>query len=93
MPVHEVYKNGVVVSRVEVVASADDVKAEAQRRIIALCGATTIEGAMLKQINAALAADAEALRLSDGINAIRAASNIIEVDPPVEVSTDPRWPA
>lgn len=36
--------------------SVDDVRAEAQRRIIALSGATTLEGALVKQMNAQMRA-------------------------------------
>lgn len=111
MPVHETYANGVVVSSVAVPCSIADVKAEAQRRIVIMCGATSVEAALTKQLNATMRAieltDAKQARaltaeeqaeetalraLADGIKAIRAASNIIEADLPVEVGIDPRWP-
>ncbi len=110
MPVHQRYQDGHVVESVEESASAAAVKAEAQRRIMALVGATTMEACLIKQLNASMRAielsdakqsraltsaeeaEASALRnMAAAIKAIRAASDLIEQSPPIEVSTDPRW--
>jgi hypothetical protein len=91
--------------------SADDVRAEAQRRIMALVGAATIEACLIKQLNANMranelndyrhnrelttqeAGEAAALRgLADQIKAIRAASNILEPNPPTNFTADEYWP-
>ena len=90
MPVHEVYANGQVVSRVEVACTVDDVKQEARRRIMQACGADTLDAALVKQINATKAGDTS---LAAKVAAIRAASDVIEQSPGVEVCTDSRWPA
>lgn len=52
MPTHERYESGVVIEQIEVPATIEDVKAEAQRRIMALVGATSLEGCIIKQLNA-----------------------------------------
>ncbi len=112
MPIHQRYQDGQVVESVEEPASAADVKAEAQRRIMALVGAATMEACLIKQLNASMRAielsdarqaralttaeeaEASALRsMAAAIKAIRAASDMIEQSPPIEVSTDPRWEA
>lgn len=92
--------------------SANDVRAEAQRRIIALVGASSLDGSMVKQLNAIMRAteltnkrseggawtDAEAIeaaalqRMADAVKAIRAASNVMEPDPPPDFRDDSRWP-
>ena len=91
--------------------TANDVRAEAQRRIIALVGATDLTACLIKQLNANMranelndfrhsrdlspeeVAEAAALRsLADKIKAIRAASNVLEPDPPVDYTADSHWP-
>lgn len=91
--------------------SADDVRAEAQRRIIALVGAPDLTSCMIKQMNANMranelndiqhsreltaeeAAEANALRsLATQIKSIRAASNVLEPNPPQDYTDDKYWP-
>lgn len=91
--------------------TSNDVRAEAQRRIIALVGAPDLTGCLIKQLNANMranelndfrhsrelttdeAAEAEALRgLADQIKAIRAASNVLEPNPPPDYALDSHWP-
>lgn len=91
--------------------TSDDVRAEAQRRIIALCGARDFSGCLIKQLNAAMRAtelvnkrasggtltDAETVEaaalqaMADGIKAIRAKSNILEVSMPPDFAADVHW--
>lgn len=93
-------------------ASIDDVRAEAQRRIIALTGTQDIIGCLIKQHNAQMrateltliqaqggtwteeqAAEATALQsLALQIKAIRAASNVLEPNPPADYDDDRYWP-
>lgn len=40
----------------DVVIEADDVRAEAQRRIVAMTGASSLDGCLVKQLNAAMRA-------------------------------------
>lgn len=47
---------GVTKRQEPVPVTADDVRREAQRRIIALTGATTLEGCLIKQLNASMRA-------------------------------------
>lgn len=90
----------------------EDVRAEAQRRIIALTGASDIIGCLTKQHNAQMrateltlilalggqwtaeqAAEAAALQgMADAVKAIRAASNILEPNPPADFASDIHWP-
>ncbi len=112
MPTHQIFKDGVPIESVEVAASVSEIKAEAQRRIMVLVGATTLEACLIKQNNAQAReieladakqtralTDAETIEADDlraraaSIRAIRAASNVIEAAPPIEVGIDPRWPA
>jgi len=91
---------------------ADDVRAEAQRRIIALTGATSLIETIVKQSNANMRAnelndkringdvltaqeqaETDGLRaLADAIKAIRAASNVMEPNPPANFTDDSNWP-
>lgn len=91
---------------------ANDVRAEAQRRIISLVGAADIVGCLIKQHNAQMrateltlikaaggswtpeqAAEAAALQsMADQIKAIRAASNVLEPNPPSDFTDDSHWP-
>ena len=93
--------------------TADQVRAEAQRRIIVLTGTSDLIACMIKQSNAnmranefndkrlrgevltgAEEAEAAALRgLADKIKAIRAASNVMEPNPPADYTSNARWPA
>ena len=95
-----------------VVLTADDVRAEAQRRIIAMTGATSLIETIVKQSNANMRAnelndkrlngetltaqeqaEADGLRaLADAIKAIRAASNVMEANPPANYKDDSNWP-
>ena len=92
--------------------NADDVRKEAQRRIISLTGASDLMGCLIKQHNANMRAtelndkrisggtldaqelaEADALRsLASAIKAIRAASNLMEDNPPPDYADDGRWP-
>lgn len=91
--------------------TADHVRAEAQRRIIALVGAPDLTSCMIKQMNANMranelndiqhsreltaeeAAEANALRsLATQIKSIRAASNVLEPQPPSDYTDDKYWP-
>lgn len=92
--------------------TADSVRAEAQRRIIALTGATDINSCFAKQLNAQMrateltlvralggtwtpeqAAEAASLQaLADTIKAIRAASNVMEPNPPSDYTSNSHWP-
>jgi hypothetical protein len=92
--------------------TADDVRNEAQRRIMALMGARDLNDCVIKQLNAnktavalndrrigggALTAEEEATatalrNLAVVIDAIRAASNLIEADPPADYTDDKYWP-
>lgn len=92
---------------------AGDVRAEAQRRIIALMGASDLTSCILKQCNANMraveltnkkatgvalsaseTAEAEALEaVATRIKQIRAASNVLEADPPVDFAADTHWAA
>ncbi len=92
--------------------SIDDVRAEAQRRIITLTGTQDIIGCLIKQHNAQMrateltliqaqggtwtpeqAAEAAALQsLALQIKAIRAASNVLEPNPPQDYTDDKYWP-
>jgi hypothetical protein len=91
--------------------SINDVRAEAQRRIIALVGAPDLTSCMIKQMNANMranelndiqhsreltaeeAAEANALRsLATQIKSIRAASNVLEPNPPPDYADDKYWP-
>jgi hypothetical protein len=59
MAVHEIFRDGVLIeTRVmqDPPATADDVRAEAQRRIFASLGVTTFEACTVKQLNAAMRA-------------------------------------
>lgn len=91
--------------------TADDVRAEAQRRIIALTGATDLNGCLVRQMNALMRgteiankramgleltpgeiAEAGALQaMADAIKAIRAASNMLEAEPPTDYADDGYW--
>ncbi len=91
---------------------ADDVREEAQRRIITLTGTQDIIGCLIKQHNAQMrateltliqaqggtwtaeqAAEAAALQsLALQIKAIRAASNVLEPNPPADYTDDKYWP-
>jgi hypothetical protein len=90
---------------------ADDVRVEAQRRIMALVGARDIQGCLIKQLNANMranelndyqhtreltaeeAAEAAALRgLASMIKAVRAASNVLEPNPPADYADNKYWP-
>lgn len=94
------------------VITANDVRTEAQRRIIAATGASDLAGCMTKQLNATMRAieltrkqlatglteaefaEAALLQaLADKIKAIRAASNLIEGNPPADYADNSRWPA
>jgi len=95
-----------------VVLTADDVRDEAQRRIIALTGATSLIETIIKQSNANMRAnelndkrlngetltvqeqaEADGLRaLAGAIKAIRAASNVMEPNPPANFTDDNNWP-
>lgn len=88
-----------------------DIKAEAQRRIIAITGAPDLQSCLIKQLNAQMRAtelvnkralgyalteaelaEAAALQdLADGIKAIRAASNELEIGPPADYTNDIYW--
>lgn len=111
MPIYRHYHNNVLVAEREVQSTAQDVKDEAQRRIMALFGATDMTHCIVKQLNANMranelndiradrswteqeAAEAQALRtMAAAIKAIRAASDVIEQNPPLEVEKDSRWP-
>ncbi len=90
----------------------EDVRAEAQRRIITLTGTQDIIGCLIKQHNAQMrateltliqaqggtwteeqAAEATALQsLALQIKAIRAASNVLEPNPPADYDDDRYWP-
>jgi hypothetical protein len=82
--------------------TAADVRAEAQRRIVILVGATDIMSCLIKQLNdimhsrdltAEEAAEATALRsLATQIKAIRAASNVLEPNPPADFADTKYWP-
>lgn len=91
--------------------TANDVRTEAQRRIIALVGAQDLTGCLIKQLNANMranelndimhsreltaeeAAEATALRsLATQIKAIRAASNVLEPNPPTDYADNKYWP-
>ncbi len=92
--------------------SIEDVRAEAQKRIIALTGTQDIIGCLIKQHNAQMrateltlikaeggtwtaeqAAEAAALQsLALQIKAIRAASNVLEPNPPQDFTDDKYWP-
>lgn len=92
--------------------TANDVRYEAQRRIMALVGAQDINACIVKQLNALMRAtelsnkqasgatwtegeSAEAAFLqsmADAIKAIRAASNVMEPDPPIDYVDDIHWP-
>ncbi len=91
--------------------TTEDVRAEAQRRIIALVGAKDLNSCMVKQLNANMranelndiqhsreltteeAAEAQVLRsLAIQIKAIRAASNVLEPNPPQDYTDDKYWP-
>jgi hypothetical protein len=91
--------------------TANDVRAEAQRRIIALVSATDLMSSLIKQLNANMranelndimhtrdltaeeTAEATALRsLATQIKAIRAASNVLEPNPPADFSDTKYWP-
>lgn len=91
--------------------SINDVRAEAQRRIIALVGAPDLTACMIKQMNANMranelndiqhsreltaeeAAEANALRsLATQIKSIRAASNVLEPNPPPDYTDEKYWP-
>jgi hypothetical protein len=92
--------------------TAEDVRAEAQRRIIVLTGTQDIIGCLIKQHNAQMrateltliqaqggtwtaeqAAEAAALQsLALQIKAIRAASNVLEPNPPQDYTDDKYWP-
>lgn len=92
--------------------TADDVRAEAQRRIIALTGTTEIIGCLTKQHNAQMrateltiilamggtwtpeqAAEAAALQaMANAVKAIRAASNVLEPNPPADYADNQYWP-
>ncbi len=92
--------------------SIEDVRAEAQRRIIVLTGTQDIIGCLIKQHNAQMrateltliqaqggtwtpeqAAEAAALQsLALQIKAIRAASNVLEPNPPQDYTDDKYWP-
>ena len=96
------------------VFAAAHVKAEAQRRIIALTGKTNLQDCMIKQFNALMRAgqlmdkrvggatltaeeeaEAAALRgLADKIEAIRAASDVIEAMSPIpaDYADNTYWP-
>jgi hypothetical protein len=93
-------------------ASINDVRAEAQRRIIALVGATDLQSCLIKQLNANMranelndiqhsreltpeeTAEANALRgLATRIKSIRAASNVLEPNPPADYADNKYWPA
>lgn len=92
--------------------NANDVRTEAQRRIIALVGATDLQTCLIKQLNANMranelndiqhsreltpeeAAEADALRsLATQIKSIRAASNVLEPNPPADYADSKYWPA
>lgn len=116
------YGAGVVIRRSDVVvspgddqpaAAADDVREEAQRRIIALMGARSLNDCLIKQLNAQMrasklvnkralgqaltvpeTAEAAALeQMATKIEAIRAASNVMEPSPPDDLEDDAHWPA
>ncbi len=91
--------------------TANDVRVEAQRRIVALVGATDVQSCLIKQLNANMranelndiqhsreltveeAAEANALRsLAIQIKAIRAASNVLEPNPPQDYTDEKYWP-
>ena len=92
--------------------SSDDVRAEAQRRIITLVGTQDVIGCLIKQHNAQMRATELTLIKSQGgkwtaeqtaeanalqslalkINAIRAASNVIEITPPADYTDNKHWP-
>jgi hypothetical protein len=89
----------------------DDVRLEAQRRIIALVGATDLMSCLVKQLNANMranelndiqqareftqqeSAEATYLRsLATQIKSIRAASNVLEPNPPSDFNDNKYWP-
>lgn len=90
---------------------ADDVRAECQRRIMALVGVDTMEKCTIKQLNALMRgtlltnkkASGEALTaaeeqeaaileaMANAIAALRAASNVMEPDPPIDYLDDDHW--
>lgn len=92
--------------------TSDEVRTEAQRRIIVLTGTHDIIGCLTKQHNAQMrateltlikasggewtaeqAAEAAALQaLADKIKAIRAASNVLEPNPPQDYTDEKYWP-
>lgn len=103
--------DGLTVEIVPTPPTADDVRAEASRRIQALVGARSAEHLQIVVANASReairllrikteraqtvdeAARAAALEAEDAaIEAIRAASNAMEVDPPMDYASDERWP-
>lgn len=112
MPIVRHYHDNVLVHEIEIPSTVQDVKEEAQRRIIKLTGATDMTGCLIKQLNAEMRAtrltykqamnqpltpeeeaEVKALQdMADMVIAIRAASDVIEKDPPLEVENDPRWP-
>ena len=85
----------------------EDIKNEAQRRIIALVGAPTLDRCFAKQLNALMRAselnaketwtpaeEAEAAQLqamADAIKAIRAKSNDLELTLPSDFYNDSHW--
>ena len=93
--------------------TADRVRAEAQRRIIILTGASDLNSCVIKQLNALMRvgeindkqargealtpqeqAEAVALRnMAAMVKAIRAASNVMEPNPPADYTSNARWPA
>jgi hypothetical protein len=91
--------------------TANDVRAEAQRRIVGLVGATDLMSCLIKQLNANMRAnelndimhsrdltaeeyaEAVALRsLATQIKAIRASSNVLEPNPPLNYADNQYWP-
>lgn len=110
--------NGEWVVSYEVVALPNErlvamIKAEAQRRIVALTGAASLDACLIKQLNALMRAteltnkraqgetltveeetEATILEgLASAIKGIRAKSNVLESDPPVDFTSDHHWQA
>lgn len=89
------------------------IKAEAQRRIVALTGAASLDACLIKQLNALMRAteltnkraqgetltaeeeiEASTLEgLAAAIKGIRAKSNALEANPPVDLTSDHHWQA
>lgn len=69
----------------------EDIKAEAQRRIITITGGSDLQSSMIRQMNWMMEGGTKWLEISNAIKVIRERSNLLEASLPVDYTDDKHW--